>query len=107
VKITIYTRAFEVCEVIAKEIRIKNINDFKLFIYSSIKEERFLEDDEVIADIFALHGRENVQSTGFFKKLKKMFEKKKQNKIVFYLRKKIFFSRDLEENDYQQDPIRI
>ena len=77
VKITIYTRAFEVCEVIAKEIRIKNINDFKLFIYSSIKEERFLEDDEVVADIFALHGRENVQSTGFFKKLKKMFEKKK------------------------------
>ena len=48
----VYTRAFEVCEAIAKEIKIENINDFKLYIWTSIKEERFIDDDEIISEIY-------------------------------------------------------
>ena len=48
----------EVCEKIGEEIKIKNISDFKLFLWSSIQEERFLEDDEIITDIFSVDGVE-------------------------------------------------
>ena len=99
-----YTRALEVCIMVAEDKGLRISDDFRL-IMTYKNQARIVDNDEVISDIFKAKSASTTMGkgmiSGFFAKVKAKIQGVAKVPM-FYCRKIIYYTPDIEVDYYQQ-----
>lgn len=128
ININKYTKAFEACVDIAKQIQLLSHLDFKLFL-SNDEDERLIDNEECLCQVLdydpnkinedlLMEMLDKEKNQGFMAKIKdQIFEqvtqiKKNWEDMCFckyelVYKKYIFFPNDWEKRDLKRDPVRL
>lgn len=113
IKISHITTALEACEIIAKEIKLRFFEDFKLYLMDTKNEYKLLEDDEVLFKYFFEQETNKAKESNNFlinlgQKIKNSINFKQffKGKTTLIFKKYIFLPKDLEQTDWISDVVR-
>lgn len=109
-KVSTQIRAIELCQQIAELAGLKSWLDFKLFLFSPVKHEGILiDDEEMVSKALEFQGEE--QSAGVveqilagLKRVKKMILGREE---VLMFRKQGFYGHEMESSEMERDPKRM